>query len=585
MTLFDLVAAVTLDSTAFYQQIADVTDSGKMLADSLRGNAESASSSFSDAFSTTVGQITADVVRELAQTLVDFTKDSINAASDLEQTNQKIEAVFGDMSSSVIVWANTTKDKFGVGALAAKTYAAQLAGLLSADSYGFASDQIYAMSTGLVELAGDLASFNNMDVDTIWQKLLSGLRGETEAIEDLGIDMRVSALAAFYGMSEKVFSQASSAEQMMMRYNYILANTSIAQGDFARNSDSYANQMAIFEQNIADLQATLGEGLLPVLTDLLQFANSLFGGATSADEVMGGLQDTFVSTYVDIDTTARSALALVEALEKLQHQGVDSEEEQSAWNALVAELTRTLPELGEVIDTTTGQITGGTDALKDYIAQWQETQREIAYQNVLKEAQQEVASQAETVADLEIRLAMAQVKTGGMTISDILADARAYLEEAYGFSGSDKNIYTQLQYRAKKDAQAAYWLESYDTIVAATAEINALESELALERANLALLEQKYIQMEEQVRRLTEATLGVGEDNAGGGGSMTPEGMLQMMNGMMASFAYAVAEAVAGAVSQIGFNIELDGEAIANSVSANMSRRTKSKINTALIGR
>lgn len=414
MKLFTLVADLELSTVGFDNEVDRATASGKTMAQRLGADAESIKGAFSDAFSFSVGQLMADAVKEGLQELVEFANESITAASDLEQTNQKIGTIFGDMSSAVMAWSNTTKSEFGIGQLAAKTYAAQMAGILSTDTYGFDTAQIYEYSTAIVELAGDLASFHNMDVDTIWTKLLSGLRGETEAIEDLGLDMRVASLAAFAGIDETAFSYLSTVEQWMYRYQYIMQNTTLAQGDFARTSESYANQMSLFEQNIADLKATIGEGLLPVLTDLLSFVNSLFSGGESAADGINAVKDAYENSYVSIETTTTNALALVNALAELEAAGEDTAA-SDAWNAILSHLEQTLSGIGTLIDEETGKITGGTEALRAYVAQWRQASMELAQQQVVQGMYDEYAAMLAEIAQLETEQKIADSIQAGAT--------------------------------------------------------------------------------------------------------------------------------------------------------------------------
>lgn len=110
---------------------------------------------------------------------------------------------------------------------------------------GLSEDQLLDMSTKLVELSGDLASFHNMSVNEVWNKLLSGMRGETEAIERLGIDVHVATLAGFYNMEERAWSKLEQGQKTMLLYNYILESTKHVEGDFKRTSDTYNNQVAL----------------------------------------------------------------------------------------------------------------------------------------------------------------------------------------------------------------------------------------------------------------------------------------------------------------------------------------------------
>ena len=384
MTLFELEASLTLDTKDFSNAVNGAEAEGKTLAQRLGADADSIKSAFGNAFAISIGQLMADGFKAALGAAWEFVEGSVEVAANAEETNNKIDAIFGDKSADVHRWAKTTKEQFGISSTAAKQYAAQLAGIMSSDSLELSSEQIFEMSTSLVELAGDLASFHNYDLDTVWFKILSGMRGETEAIEDLGIDMRATAVGAMFGITGGAFGQLSPREQMLMRYQYLMANTTVAQGDFARTSESYSNQLKLFEQNMLELQATIGESLLPTLTGLLQIMNDLFTGEESAADGIDHVKNSYEKNLAQIATTTTNALALVDALDELSQTSEDAASSET-WAAILAELEQTIPGIGDLIDDQTGKIEGGTQALRDFIDNWRELAMVSAEQKALQD--------------------------------------------------------------------------------------------------------------------------------------------------------------------------------------------------------
>lgn len=399
MTLFELVASLTLDTKDFSNAVTGAEAEGKTLAQRLGADADSIKSAFGNAFSISIGQLMADGFKAALGAAWEFVEGSVEVAASAEETNNKIDAIFGDKASEVHKWANTTKEQFGISSTAAKQYAAQLAGIMSSDSLELSSEQIFEMSTSLVELAGDLASFHNYDLDTVWFKILSGMRGETEAIEDLGIDMRATAVGAMFGITGKAFGQLSPQEQLLMRYQYLMANTTVAQGDFARTSESYSNQLKLFEQNMLELQATIGESLLPTLTGLLQIMNSLFESEESASEGVKEVKDAFAGELATAESTATKALALVEALEELEKTSEDAASSE-AWAMLIKELERTIPGIGDLINDQTGKIEGGSTALREYIDNWKELAITASKQKAMQSLMEEYNTKSTQLATL-----------------------------------------------------------------------------------------------------------------------------------------------------------------------------------------
>lgn len=400
MTLFELEASLSLNTSEFDGAVKDAEGTGKSLAQQLGADAESIQKAFDGAFSISIGQLLADGFKMALGATWDFIEGSVAVAANAEETNNKIDAIFSEQANRVHQWAETTKEGYGIGATAAKQYAANIAGILSTDNLGLSPEEIFEMSTSLVELAGDLASFHNYDVDTTFQKILSGLRGETEAIQDLGIDIRASAVAAAYGMTDYGFGKLEPAEQLMMRYQYIMENTTIAQGDFARTSDSYSNQLKLFQQNISELQATLGEQLLPTLTGLLTIMNDLFASEESASDGIEQVKEAYAGSLASVESTATSALALVNALDELA-ASADAAGSREMWRAILSELEQTIPGIGKLINAETGKIEGGAKALREYIDNWKELSIESAKQRAMQNMLDEYSSIAESIFQLE----------------------------------------------------------------------------------------------------------------------------------------------------------------------------------------
>lgn len=456
MKLFTLVADLTLDTAGFATQVANAKSEGKSLAEAIGADSESIKASFSDAFSFAAGDLLADAVREGLRAMGEFVGESVGIASDLEETNSKINVIFGGMSDRVHTWAKTTKEQFGIGEFAAKGYAGQLASLLSADSLELTTEQIYEMATGLVELAGDLASFHNMSFDVVWTKLLSGMRGETEAIEDLGVDVRASALAASLGISTDDWGSLDQKTRTLATYDYILENTTVAQGDFVRTQDQYANQMRIFNENITQLQATLGEGLLPVMTGLLTWFNSFFEAEEQATETTAEFGAGLSASYADVSLTTERAWALVTALEEMESTSKDAAA-SDMWSAILAELNTVLPGIGNLIDTTTGQITGGTEALRAYVEQWETSAYELARTTAIKSYYDEYAQMQRELYDLEIESAINQRMIDGMTANVDIALASLMEQAIIPYISADYRTDDNLAYlRSSEGLQELY---------------------------------------------------------------------------------------------------------------------------------
>lgn len=225
--------------------------------------------SFGDVFKANVfSDFVVNGIRRAKDEIVDFAKESIETASDLAEVQNVVDVTFGDNAQSINTWSKEAASAFGMSELAAKQYAGTMGAMLK--SSGIAEGSVTDLSKSIVQLAGDMASFYNLDISASFDKIRAGIAGETEPLRQLGINMTVANLEA-YALSqgiETAWKNMSQSEQVMLRYNYLMAQTADAQGDFARTSDSLANQQRIAKLNMEQIQATLGEKLIPLVGEL-----------------------------------------------------------------------------------------------------------------------------------------------------------------------------------------------------------------------------------------------------------------------------------------------------------------------------
>ena len=236
-----------------------------------------------DAFSRLVKAI--GLVR-IARKALDTIKTGIDYASDLAEVQNVVDVTFGSATEAINSWSKECLAAYGMNEVSAKRYAGTLGAMLK--SSGLAGDAIVDMSKDMVGLAGDMASFYNLDLETAFEKIRSGISGETEPLKQLGINMSVANLEA-YALSQGIttaYNEMSQAEQVMLRYNYLMSTTADAQGDFARTQDSYANQTRLLSESWLEFTGIMAEQLLPVLTTIVSWLNNIVAFLTeNADMV------------------------------------------------------------------------------------------------------------------------------------------------------------------------------------------------------------------------------------------------------------------------------------------------------------
>lgn len=198
---------------------------------------------------------------------------SFKMASDFEESLNKVRVAFGSSSESVEQFASTTLKNFGIARGSALDMAALFGDM--ATSMGLPQGEAAKLSTSLVSLAGDMASFKNIPLKEAETALSGVFTGETESLKRLGIVMLETNLNAFaltQGINKQV-KEMTQAEKVALRYAYIMDVTKNAQGDFARTSGGAANQMRIFQESIKELGASFGNILLPAITPIISKIN------------------------------------------------------------------------------------------------------------------------------------------------------------------------------------------------------------------------------------------------------------------------------------------------------------------------
>ena len=222
----------------------------------------------------------------IARKALDTIKTGIDYASDLAEVQNVVDVTFGSATEAINSWSKECLAAYGMNEVSAKRYAGTIGAMLK--SSGLVGDAIVDMSKDMVGLAGDMASFYNLDLETAFEKIRSGISGETEPLKQLGINMSVANLEA-YALSQGIttaYNEMSQAEQVMLRYNYLMSATADAQGDFARTQDSYANQTRLLSESWLEFTGVMAEQLLPVLTTIVSWLNNIVAFLTeNADMV------------------------------------------------------------------------------------------------------------------------------------------------------------------------------------------------------------------------------------------------------------------------------------------------------------
>ena len=413
--------------------------------------------------------IAAGAITAIGAAVVDFGKEAIEAASDLAEVQNVVDTVFGDDARVIDNWSKKAGEKFGLTETMAKRFTSTLGAMMK--SSGLAGNEIVNMSTDLAGLAADMASFYNLDFETAFEKIRSGISGETMPLKQLGINMSVANLEAFalaQGL-EKTFSQMSQGEQTMLRYQYIMQATADAQGDFEKTSDGFANAQRRIQSSLESIKTSVGKLLIEPFSQatagvadfLAKIAADMMPEKTVIDEFneahvdaeqkLADIQATYdkASDLIKIlkeieqetvtlqDGTTISLSSLFGDLGEIEKSGGNIEEyiaglgldveyvvlQYNKWKEATKQLTSTVPSLTSQIDSETGAINGGTDALQKNLDEWKRVEENKVYWA-------EYYAKAEAVARAKGEQAGLQITARAKQLA--AERARKQLEATYG---------------------------------------------------------------------------------------------------------------------------------------------------------
>ena len=238
--------------------------------------------------------------------LIKVGKQAVQTASDLQEVQNVVEVSFGSMSAEVDKFAENALKKFGLSKLSAKQFASTF--MAMSNGMGVAAEAGKNMSLNLTALSADMASFYNVEQDVAFTALKSVFTGETESLKRFGIVMTEANLEA-YALSQgitKSYSAMSQAEKVALRYSFVLNATKGAQGDFARTSNNWANQVRILKEQFKELAGIIGNGLLKVLQPLIILLNKVLGLAIG---VANALSQAFGGKKIKESSTSVSNMA------------------------------------------------------------------------------------------------------------------------------------------------------------------------------------------------------------------------------------------------------------------------------------
>lgn len=265
-------------------------------------------------------------------------KQIIIAASDLEESLNKVREVFGLASASIEEFAQTSARALGASREEALAMTGEIGGLLV--SFGFTQREAAKMSENIVQLAADMGSFNNVPTMEALMAIRSALVGASIPMIRFGSDTRQTRLSQIALEKGLTFTKGAMDAQTraIVALEAIYIDTRQAQGDFGRTSDALANSIKILEGTFEDITTEVGSNFVPIVTAGTIAITEMLTAAGDPDSKIGTFIDKlegigeaflkinpFAKAYVDwLNDIAKSS-------EKLTEAGPASKEGLAAW--------------------------------------------------------------------------------------------------------------------------------------------------------------------------------------------------------------------------------------------------------------
>lgn len=249
-----------------------------------------------------------------AKKIFDFGKQAVEIASDLDEVQNVVDTAFGNMSYKMEQFADVAIKQFGISQLSAKRTGSTF--MAMAKGMDLPAESASNMALQLTGLSADIASFYNISQELAETKLKSVFTGETETLKDLGIVMTQANLQAFAlskGITKNI-QDMSQAEQVQLRYAFVMKQTELAQGDFSKTSGSWANQTRILSESWKEFLGTLGVGIKNVLTPLIQWLNVAMQKVIQTTNVIKSVINSMRGISDSENENAKSGAAMSDSL-------------------------------------------------------------------------------------------------------------------------------------------------------------------------------------------------------------------------------------------------------------------------------
>ncbi|HGR0313966.1 TPA: hypothetical protein ACL3DV_001282 [Streptococcus pneumoniae] len=210
----------------------------------------------------------------LGKKLLDVGMYSTQTALEVSASMNQIKRQMGESSQSFLKWVNDNANAMNMGVGEATNYGAVYSNLFS----GFIKDtnKLSAYTAKMLQTSAVVAEGSGRTITDVMERIRSGLLGNTEAIEDLGINVNVAMIKSTEAFKKfangQSWQQLDYQTQQQIRLMDILEQATAKYGNTLSNSVN--GRISLFKSLMKDAALNLGNSMLPIINAIMPVLNS-----------------------------------------------------------------------------------------------------------------------------------------------------------------------------------------------------------------------------------------------------------------------------------------------------------------------
>ena len=293
--------------------------------------------------------------------VVRFGKEASKSAMMVEASTQQINRIMGDSSDSFMQWANTQAIAYNMSKAQAIQYGSVYGNLISS----FAKDTATATqyTTELLKASAVIASSTGRTMDDVMERIRSGMLGNTEAIEDLGVNVNVAMIESTNAFKKfangKSWNQLDFQLQQQIRLFAILEQSTQKYGSEVNQNTNSSMQQLVAQLN--NVKLSLGQAFLPIINIVIPILTRFAQKMAQVAELVNIFSNKIFGKKEDVKVQTQSAIAVSDKAEavgdlgkELKKTGKEAKKAQGS----MANFDDVI-QLSKPVDTSASGVSGG----------------------------------------------------------------------------------------------------------------------------------------------------------------------------------------------------------------------------------